>query len=565
MKHDAYITPIDVSGLIEPKEDASDVVNKYVIFAQQSVVYVCKAFGTYCWIPIGITNRSGLWSVSFVSRNETKGYIYYTGTLSLPVTDNALFKEDIITDSTYSVVLDLDGNYIYDDNDYVLYAQSEEQGTVHLEFAGNTINKILGWVDGLASENSYDNTTIINDMNWVEDIAATYSSQTVKEKLAQVNTLSSDFNALKDQVENADVTDMRNDVTELQSQVSGENGLVDRIGKAEQDVNKLQQDVDKLEADLAAADVSVLTNRVQEAENKINQLSENDTKIRNDFAAADNALKQSIENDYKAADTALASRITMINSTDAEQSSKIAEHGGKIAALESKDVDLQAQIGKINTTLSNYGTFTTALTQEIENRTRADEQFKQQIENIYIQDEFTKAEAGVLVEKENQLRQELQTETTRAESVEQSLLNTINSESQRAEAAEEQIAQNLTNVDTALKQRLDLIDGEEGSINNLQSQIQSNDKDIADIQQFNSNQQTSIEENTTAISSIKESLATSVVQNDYEVGVDKTYVAAIKFIKPDIENNLTAEQVYEALVAAGQIDKNTLYLIQEEE
>jgi chromosome segregation ATPase len=380
-----------------------------------------------------------------------------------------------------------------------------------------------------------------------------------------VNTLSSDFNALKDQVENADVTDMRNDVTELQSQVAGENGLTDRISKAEQDVNKLQQDVDKLEADLAAADVSVLTNRVQEAENKINQLSENDTKIRNDFSAADSALKQSIENDYKAADSSLASRITMINSTNAEQSSKIAEHGGKIAALESKDVDLQAQIGQINTTLSNYGTFTTALTQEIENRTRADEQFKQQIENIYIQDEFTKAEAGILVEKENQLRQELQNEISRAEGVEQSLLDTINGETQRAQAAEEQIAQNLTNVDTALKERLDLIDGEEGSINNLQSQIQSNDKDIADIQQLNSNQQTSIEENTTAISSIQESLKTSVVKNDYEVGVDKTFVAAIKFIKPDIENNLTAEQVYEALVAAGQIDKNTLYLIQEEE
>jgi hypothetical protein len=48
MKHDAYITPIDVSGLIEPKDTATDVVYKYTIFEQNSTVYVCKATNNYC-------------------------------------------------------------------------------------------------------------------------------------------------------------------------------------------------------------------------------------------------------------------------------------------------------------------------------------------------------------------------------------------------------------------------------------------------------------------------------------------------------------------------------------
>jgi hypothetical protein len=64
--------------------------------------------------------------------------------LSLPVTDNALFKEDIMSDSTYSVVLDLDGSYLYDDSGYVIYAQAEEQSSVPLNFTGAKINDILG-------------------------------------------------------------------------------------------------------------------------------------------------------------------------------------------------------------------------------------------------------------------------------------------------------------------------------------------------------------------------------------------------------------------------------------
>lgn len=519
MKHDAYITPIDVSGLIEPRDAATDVVYKYTIFEQDSAVYVCKATNNYCWIPIGITSKSGNWNVSFVVRNETEGYSYYTGVLSLPVTDNALFKEDIMSDSTYSVVLDLDGSYLYDDSGYVIYAQSEEQSSVSLKFTGAKINDILGWADGVASSDSYDSTTIKNDLDWVEGISSTYTSQNVKDKLSQIEGLSTNLSTLQDAV---------GDSTK---------GLTKRMADAEKRLDEFEE-----------SDVSEMAKDVEKIQQDILSLQNTDTAIRNEYKNADTALKTALETDYKAADAALNSRIDSVITTNSEQSIKIAEHGGKIASLEAKDVDLQGQIGVINTTLSNYGTFTSALTQEIENRINADRDFKEQLENIYVQNEFTKEETGILINKETQLRSELEAETARAKAKEDDINGRLEEEIQRALGVESELQQSLsTEHDNRLA---------------VESELE---RRIDDIDQKDENQQNSIDSHETSIGVIQETLNTSVVRNDYELGVDKIYVAKIIFIKPDTENNLTAEEVYEALVAAGKIDKNTLYLIQEEE
>lgn len=526
MKHDAYITPIDVSGLIEPRDAAADIVYKYTIFEQNSDVYVCKATNNYCWIPIGITSRSGNWNVSFVVRNETKGYSYYTGVLNLPVTDNALFKEDIMSDSTYSVVLDSAGSYLYDDNGYVIYAQSEEQSSVPIGFTGTKINDILGWADGVASSDNYDNTTIKNDLDWVEGISSTYTSQNVKDKLSQIEGLSTNVSALQDVV---------GDSTK---------GLTKRMAEAEERLDEFE-----------ASDVSEMAKDVEKIQQDILTLQNADTAIRNEYKNADAALKTTLEQGYKAADTALNNLINSAITTNSEQSIKIAEHGGKIASLEAKDIDLQGQIGVINTTLSNYGTFTSALTQEIENRVNADRDFKEQLENIYVQDEFTKVESGLLIDKETQLRSELEAEVARAKGREDDLYSRLDEEEQRAVEAENKLQQDIS---TEHNDRL-VAESELGD------RIDDACDNIDDLYQKYNNQQTSVNSHTTSLGIIQETLNTSVVRNNYEVGVDKTYVASIVFIKPDTENNLTAEQVYEALVAAGQIDNNTLYLIQEEE
>jgi hypothetical protein len=50
MKHDAYITPIDLDGLITLFGDTDEAkkTKKYTIFHQNSVVYVCEAFNNKC-------------------------------------------------------------------------------------------------------------------------------------------------------------------------------------------------------------------------------------------------------------------------------------------------------------------------------------------------------------------------------------------------------------------------------------------------------------------------------------------------------------------------------------
>jgi hypothetical protein len=326
----------------------------------------------------------------------------------------------------------------------------------------------------------------------------------------------------------------------------------------ESDVSSMAEDVEKIKQDILSlqnADIAIRNEYKNEDTAIRNEYANADTAIRNEYTNADAALKATLEEGYKAADAILNNLINGVIEINSEQSLKITEHSGRIASLEAKDIDLQGQIGVINTTLSNYGTFTSALTQEIENRVNADRDFKEQLENIYAQNEFTKEESGVLIDKEAQLRSELETEVARAKDREDDLYNHIDEEEQRAVEAENKLQQNIST------EHDDRLAAESG----LGDRIDDACDNIDDLYQKYNNQQTSVNSHTTSLGTIQETLNTSVIRNNYEVGVDKTYVAKIVFIKPDIENNLTAEQVYEALVAAGEIDNNTLYLIQEEE
>jgi hypothetical protein len=54
-----------------------------------------------------------------------------------------LFKEDIASNSVYVATLDQAGSYLYDKNDYAVYAQSEEHSKATLNFTGQNINQIL--------------------------------------------------------------------------------------------------------------------------------------------------------------------------------------------------------------------------------------------------------------------------------------------------------------------------------------------------------------------------------------------------------------------------------------
>lgn len=558
MKYDAYVTPINTSGLISPYLSSGDIISKYVIFEQYGRVYVCKSDSNdFCWIPAGVTEKPGQWNVSFVVRNETTDYVYYTGLLSLPVVDNALFKEDIDTDSTYAATLDIDGSYLYDGNDYVIYSQTESQSQGRLNFKWQDINNILGWANGIAELNDYDPDPMLKAVAWAQEVSDTenggYSAEKVKQQLNKVSTLDQSVTDINQIIEDVKLTDMRNEVDLLNTQVDE---LTPRVAAAEADI------VD-LKTSLAAADVTKLSGRVDEISENVSFLTgktnsiENDYKaedanIRNEYKNADQKLKEELIAQYQNADQVLANQINDINNINNNQELAISTNARDIGALKAADASLQGQIADINTALADYGYFTSGLIQEVEDRTNADRDLKEQIEQIYKQDVLSKEESGVLITKEEKIYDTIDSVVANTTNTAQMLQQNINNEEERAMSAESRLETAIGNEEQrAVEAENSLTE----QINNINTDITNNiKKDIDALKLEDKGHSDEIESHTGRLDSVETQLNTSVIRNEYTLGVEKTYVAKIIFLGSEAE--------YEAL---ENKDPNTLYLIQEEE
>lgn len=558
MKYDAYVTPINTSGLISPYLSSGDIISKYVIFEQYGRVYVCKSDSNdFCWIPAGVTEKPGQWNVSFVVRNETTDYVYYTGLLSLPVVDNALFKEDIDTDSTYAATLDIDGSYLYDGNDYVIYSQTESQSQGRLNFKWQDINNILGWANGIAELNDYDPDPMLKAVAWAQEVSDTenggYSAEKVKQQLNKVSTLDQSVTDINQIIEDVKLTDMRNEVDLLNTQVDE---LTPRVAAAEADI------VD-LKTSLAAADVTKLSGRVDEISENVSFLTgktssiENDYKaedanIRDEYKNADQKLKEELIAQYQNADQVLANQINDINNINNNQELAISTNARDIGALKAVDASLQGQIADINTALADYGYFTSGLIQEVEDRTNADRDLKEQIEQIYKQDILSKEESGVLITKEEKIYDTIDSVVANTANTAQMLQQNINNEEDRAMSAESRLETAIGNEEQrAVEAENSLTE----QINNINTDITNNiKKDIDALKLEDKGHSDEIESHTGRLDSVETQLNTSVIRNEYTLGVEKTYVAKIVFLRSEAE--------YEVL---ENKDPNTLYLIQEEE
>lgn len=502
MKLDAYVTPINASGLINIATSIEALTTtKYIIFAKDNVRYVCEVQGDYGWIPIGVTSQAGIWSVSFVGK--AKNYTYYTGVLKLPVIDNILFKQDITTDSVYSATQDSDASYLYDSNNYALYAMSEDQSTITLEYTGNVINQAIGWAHGMSEQ--YKVEDITTKIESIDDLQASFSS------------LETEFNTLAEKVNNADVTDMREDVTKLQDDVTK---LDEDITKLDEEDTKLEDSIKSLKEQLDQADVTVLTNRVTTTEGQIKTIQEDLTTTQTNVSTLQNTTT-SLDTRL---DTAEA-EIDKLQAADTDIYDKVFTNQGKVNVLEPKVAALEGQVAVINKTIEPYKNYADLIQDEIADRAAADQN----------------------------LQNQLNSEITARQTADETLQNNINSLSETVTAnkqsADEQVAELAGSIqeETSARQTTDA---------NLQSSINTLDTTI-------SAHTTAINSHTTAITALQADK--TVVRNDYIVGAPKTIVASIVFITPDITNNKTAEDVYNDMVTAGIIDANTLYLIQEEE
>jgi uncharacterized protein with PIN domain len=132
------------------------------------------------------------------------------------------------------------------------------------------------------------------------------------------------------------------------------------------------------------------------------------------------------------------------------------------------------------------------------------------------------------------LQQNIDNEENRAMSAESRLEAAIGSEEQRAVEVENSLTQQINNINADIT-------------NNIK-------KDIEALKLEDKGHNDEIESHTGRLDSVETQLNTSVIRNEYTLGVEKTYVAKIVFLRSEAE--------YEAL---ENKDPNTLYLIQEEE
>jgi uncharacterized protein with PIN domain len=346
---------------------------------------------------------------------------------------------------------------------------------------------------------------------------------------------------------------MRNEVDLLNTQIDE---LTPRVAAAEANI------VD-LKTSLAAADVTKLSGRVDEISENVNFLTEKtnsiennykveDANIRDEYKTADQTLKEELVAQYKNADQVLANQIDDIKNINNNQELAISTNARDIGTLKAADASLQGQIAEINTTLADYGYFTSGLIQEVEDRTNADRDLKEQIEQIYKKDVLSKEETGILITKEEKIYDAIDSVVANTTNTAQVLQQNIDNEENRAMSAESRLEaaigseeQRAVKVENSLTQQ----------INNINADITNNiKKDIEALKLEDKGHNDEIESHTGRLDSVEAQLNTSVIRNEYTLGVEKTYVAKIVFLRSEAE--------YEAL---ENKDPNTLYLIQEEE
>lgn len=320
MKHDAYITPIDLSGLATFAESTV----KYTIFNKNNVSYVCRADDkNRCWIPIGVTSTPGIWNVSFVGSTSTVKY--YTGILKLEVKDNNLTKQSLNTNTKFEAILDNGANYLADVNNFVLYAIAENASTYELQHSGSEINTAIGWVKGVIGS-GYDAEGIISVLTKADDVTT------------KVDEIDQNLQSLQETVNNANLSEISNDINSLK-----------------QKDNQLQQQINEVKQTLDNTDVGDLNNRVDTLESIADGHNTQINKNKNDIA------------DLKAADVSLTQSISTVR--------------GRVAVNEASITTINQQIDTINQTIEPYKSYNELILTEASTRASEDTKLQQQINN----------------------------------------------------------------------------------------------------------------------------------------------------------------------------------------
>lgn len=538
MKLDSYVTPIDLTRLY----NLDTTTEKYTIFSKDDKTYICKAQNEICWIPVGVTSNPGTWSVSFIGESADK--LYFTDVLKLSVVDNVLTRESLNSDTVYTVMQSVDGLNLYDSNDTALYLIDSGYGSGKLSYTKGVIDQAIGWVT------SVDDISVSGLRLAVEKTPELQSS---------INTLTTDLNTVSGNISNIN--------TQISSLQAKDNELILQLKELD----------DKIQA----SDTTVLDERLTTTEGKI-------TNIESDLNTAEGKIATNERNitGLQVADTTLNRRVT-------SNETSINNINTEIAAIKNQDQIQNTEIGK-NKAASEL------LRSEIDFlNTSTIPTINQQIGTINnTLEDYSKTHGNYLELLTNEIERSIGKDVA--------LENEINSEKDRATAEEERIVDLLeVEVNRAKKAEGDLdtkIETNKTNILGLQGGLQATNTRVSSLESTTATQSGDISRLTNDVNEIQKDK--TYIKNNFVDGAfdDKPYVARIvliqhmsiqdvaqmakvpyetadqqaafrnelinaNIIKEDTNLNqpLFAEQVIEILRFKQATEKNTLYLIQEEE
>lgn len=462
--------------------------------------------------------------MSFIGESVDK--LYFTDVLKLSVVDNVLTRESLNSDTIYTVMQSVDGLNLYDSNDTALYLIDSGYGSGKLSYTKDVIDQAIGWVT------SVDDISISGLRLAVEKTPELQSS---------INTLTTDLNTV-----NGNISNINTQISNLQKKD-----------------NELILQLEELDDKIQASDTTALDERLTTAEGKI-------TSIESDLNTAEGKIATNERNiiGLQAADTTLNRRVT-------NNETSINNINTEIAAIKNQD---QIQDIKINQNKAA----SELLRSEIDFlNTSTIPTINQQIGAINNTLEDHSKTHGNYLEL-------LTNETERSIGKDVALENEINSEKDRAKKAEE-------DLDTK-------IETNKTNVSGLQSGLQTTNTRVSSLELTTAAQSGDISRLTNDIDEIQNDK--TYIKNNFVDGAfdDKPYVARIvliqhmsiqdvaqmakvpyetadqqaafrnelinaNIIKEDTNLNqpLFAEQVIEILRFKQATEKNTLYLIQEEE
>lgn len=503
MKYDAYITPIKLNSL--PNFPTSHR-EKYVVFAKDKQSIVCKTLdiskaNQYCWIPTQVTADAGTWEVSFIS----KGW-------NVDADGN---KTDEYT--TYTGILKLK---VVDNK---LSKRDLETDTAYRALIDNE-------GQSLYDANSYAMYAISTTSS---EVHLQYSANDINSAIGWVNGISGSQGVTPEQVINTvkDFNEVRGNYTDVVSRVGALEHTDILINNS---ISALSDKITEVENTVKTADVTVVKETVDQNVLDINELKTKTSTLEGKTTA--------LENKDKTLESSISSNTSRIAKTEQD-----------ITSLKSADVVLDGRVnvleGRANT-ISSILEDTVHEVDELQNRTGLLETGFESQKN-YVAAQLT-AEIAERTASDLELQNQLDAEISRSTTKDESLQTQLDTEKTRAETKE-----------TALQDELDQTQKDlEAEITERKAVNEAINKSIESINVTNNNQQAEISGLQSRVGSIESD--SSVIRNDF-INTPGTYVARIVVIKEDVENGLTAEEVFEEMVKNNEIDSSTLYLLQEEE